>query len=368
MNRIGRMASILESLKCPFATSPKLEHRQARLLARILAFLIVFCIVTLLIVAIFNPHHDPALEQYEILIGSLVIAFTVAYVANCRGRYHTAAILLIIVAMLTPWVSLLWDRSILEGDIIPLTYVTFAVLLSSILLPTRFTLGVALFQFSGIIVVLTSTTADASLNWFSLLAFLFLTSIFSILANNVIQRDMKQIADQAHQLALNEARFREQSIRGHLTNLFNRRYLEETLEREIQRVARKGDSLGVILLDVDRFKSINDTLGHAAGDTVIQELGKFLNNHIRQSDIACRLGGDEFVLVMPDASEKTTVDRAEQLRQGVNNLNLPATATISCGVAIFPRHGENAGTLLASADHALYQAKREGRNCVVVAE
>jgi len=368
MNIIGRLASILDHLSCPSATSRKLEHRQARLLARILAFLILFCVLTLLIVAIFDPHHDPALAQYEMLIGGLVVFFGFAYAVNCRGHYQISAIVLIVAAMLTPWISLILDPSILHGDIIPLTYVIFAVLLSSILLPTRFTLGVAVFQFAGIIIVLLLSQTDANLNWFSLLAFLFLTSIFSMLANNMIQRDMRQIADQAQQLALNEAHLREQTIHDYLTDLFNRRYLEETLEREILRGARKQSPLGVIMLDIDKFKSINDTLGHATGDLVIQEIGRFLNKHIRRSDIACRLGGDEFVLVLPEASEKITVDRAEQLRNGAKNLNLPTTVTISCGVAMFPGNGVNVDTLLESADHALYQAKREGRDRVVLAK
>ena len=364
----GILAFALNCLTNPIAISRKLEHRQTRLLAWMLMFLALFSIAILFILLVFNPQHSPACRQYNILISGLIVFLTFIYILNCAGHYNTSAILLVASAVVAPWASLLFDPSIRQGDFVPLTYLAFSILLSSILLPTYITFVLATLQFIGITLVLALSPATASFNWVSFLAFIFLTSVFSILANNIIQRDMKQIESQSHQLALNEARLQDLSIHDYLTNLFNRRYLEETLEREIQRATRKQASLGVIILDVDKFKHINDSLGHATGDTVLQELGRFLAGKIRQSDIACRYGGDEFVLVLPDTSRETTMERAEHLKEDVKSLNLSVTVTISLGIAVFPGNGTDGETLLKSADVALYQAKHDGGNRVIAAE
>lgn len=166
---------------------------------------------------------------------------------------------------------------------------------------------------------------------------------------------------------------RRQSIRDPLTGLFNRRYLEESLTREIHRAERKQQSLGVMMLDVDHFKRFNDTFGHEAGDTVLRELGVFLQKFVRESDIACRYGGEELTLILPEASEEATLQRAEQIREGVKHLNLEhrrqslGNISISFGVACFPQHGLTGEALIQAADRALYQAKMQGRDRVVLA-
>jgi diguanylate cyclase (GGDEF)-like protein len=166
---------------------------------------------------------------------------------------------------------------------------------------------------------------------------------------------------------------RIQSVRDPLTGLFNRRYMEESLEREVRRAARSGRPLGAILLDIDHFKQYNDSFGHDAGDTVLRELSSFLLSHIRSEDIACRYGGEEFVLILPDASLDVTRQRAESLREAIQHVRIQhrgqplGTITFSMGVSTFPMHGATCEALLRSADEALYRAKREGRNRVVVA-
>ncbi len=349
----------------------KPEQRQFKLLTWILRFVILFSVVTLFIILIFNPNHDPLCYQYEILISGLIIILAITYIWNCVGYFNFSAILLVACTFVAPWASLFFDTAILQGDFVPLAYLTFSILLSSMLLPTYITIVLAIFQITGLTLVLILSPATPSFNWFSFLAYVVLTSVFSILANSITQSNMKQIETQAQQLALNEARLQELSIRDHLTNLFNRRYLEETLEREIQRAIRTQHPLGVIMLDVDHFKLINDSLGHAAGDIVLQELGKFLAGQIRQSDIACRYGGDEFVLILPDTSRDITKERAEHLQEGVKHLAIKheneITISISQGVAVFPDDGSTGETILKSADTALYRAKRDGSNLVVMA-
>jgi diguanylate cyclase (GGDEF)-like protein/PAS domain S-box-containing protein len=166
---------------------------------------------------------------------------------------------------------------------------------------------------------------------------------------------------------------RVQSIRDSLTGLFNRRYLDESLRSELARTKRRGTLLGVIMLDVDRFKQINDTFGHEAGDTLLQGLGRWLQANIRAGDISCRYGGDEFVLILPDASLEATTQRAQQICEGIRALTIEhqgrsmGAVSVSIGVAGFPLHGETRDALLAAVDAALYKAKEQGRNTVVVA-
>jgi diguanylate cyclase (GGDEF)-like protein/PAS domain S-box-containing protein len=174
-------------------------------------------------------------------------------------------------------------------------------------------------------------------------------------------------------IKLREA-LRTQSIRDSLTGLYNRHYMEETLEREIRRAARVDSKLGVILLDIDHFKNFNDTYGHEAGDSVLRELGAFLTIGIRAEDVACRFGGEEFVAILPTADLDATCARAERLRSKLKDLTVLhygkslGTITVSVGVAEFPSHGSNPRELLAAADAALYEAKRGGRDRVVRAK
>lgn len=165
---------------------------------------------------------------------------------------------------------------------------------------------------------------------------------------------------------------RNLSVRDPLTGLFNRRYMEESLEREVRRAARTKRPLGIIMLDIDHFKPFNDTFGHEAGDTLLRELGSSLQTYIRGEDVACRYGGEEFILIMPDTTLEAASQRAEQLRAAVQRLTVQHRSqtlkpvTISVGVALFPDHGATGDAVLRAADAALYKAKAKGRNRVVI--
>ncbi|MFY9752336.1 MAG: diguanylate cyclase [Candidatus Acidiferrales bacterium] len=188
----------------------------------------------------------------------------------------------------------------------------------------------------------------------------------------LVRRIAESVALACANLRLRET-LRFQSIRDGLTGLFNRRYLDETLEREIRRAYRHNRPVSVILLDLDHFKDFNDTLGHGAGDALLRALGEFLRGQVRQEDIACRYGGEEFALVLPDASLEIAQSRAEAVREGVKHLawqqQVPSakSVTVSAGVSAFPQHGGSAPAILLEADRALYAAKAAGRDRVVLA-
>lgn len=183
----------------------------------------------------------------------------------------------------------------------------------------------------------------------------------------------ERIAMALANLALRETLY-NQSVRDPLTGLFNRRFMEETLSRELRRAERNQQPLGIIILDLDHFKRFNDTFGHDAGDTLLREVGSFLKANIRGSDVACRFGGEEFLLILPDSTVEGTRGKAEQLRRKISMLTVEhlgqslGTVTASLGIAVFPNHALTTTTLLRTADQALYKAKRAGRNRVVEAE
>jgi len=171
-----------------------------------------------------------------------------------------------------------------------------------------------------------------------------------------------------------ERSLREDAIRDPLTRLFNRRMLNLTVERELSRAKRAGTPVGVILLDIDHFKRLNDNFGHQAGDMVLRRIAEQLRLRLRKADMACRYGGEEFVLVMPEVSGLYARERMEELRLRVKSLRLAyngtglGTVTLSLGIAVYPEHGKTPEALLRAADAAMYKAKAAGRDRVVLAE
>jgi diguanylate cyclase (GGDEF)-like protein len=196
---------------------------------------------------------------------------------------------------------------------------------------------------------------------------------------NQVGREFDEMAEtlQRRDLELKKAlqELQEQAITDPLTGLHNTRYLRELLLREMLRAKRKDSPLAAIMIDVDHFRRINDSLGHEAGDEVLKELGALFKKSIRGgSDIACRYGGEEFAIILADATSEGARRRAEDIRAAVKRLELRyggkpvGGLTVSLGVALFPYHADQATTLLRKADEALYQAKAAGRDRVVVSD
>ena len=190
-----------------------------------------------------------------------------------------------------------------------------------------------------------------------------------------VEKDLRHAMDrlqtQLIEIGLLQSQLREQAIRDALTNLFNRRYLEETLERELARAAREGYPLCTVMMDIDHFKEVNDTYGHEAGDLVLKTLADMVTKQSRQGDFVCRYGGEEFVLVMPNIGIGVARERVNSLHRSISSLYIPfgrfnLNITMSMGISWYPKHGETKEALLRAADRALYAAKNAGRNRVMV--
>ncbi|MBX3486300.1 MAG: diguanylate cyclase [Candidatus Paracaedibacteraceae bacterium] len=178
-------------------------------------------------------------------------------------------------------------------------------------------------------------------------------------------------------LSLSNIRLRErlqhQSIVDALTNLYNRRYFDESIKIELSRAERKKQNLSLLIVDIDHFKNFNDTYGHDVGDIVLQEVSHVLTRNIRSSDIACRMGGEEFAIILPETSTSIAHERAEMLRKKIEKLIIKNTGksidpiTASIGIATYPEHANTTKNLIEAADVALYAAKNQGRNRCITA-
>jgi diguanylate cyclase (GGDEF)-like protein/PAS domain S-box-containing protein len=189
------------------------------------------------------------------------------------------------------------------------------------------------------------------------------------------EEDLRR-ANQTLQLQLEaieqlQTELREQAIRDPLTGLYNRRYLNETLERELARAMRENYQISFVMIDIDHFKKINDTFGHGTGDVVLQKLATQLLGQTRIVDIVCRYGGEEFLIILPNVTAAIAFQITERWRKSFMGMTMPLgyssiQTTISCGISVFPLDGNTGEELISNADKAMYQAKAAGRNRVVV--
>ena len=193
-------------------------------------------------------------------------------------------------------------------------------------------------------------------------------------ARSALQQEVMKRILAEKELTRANLRLHDKAMRDALTGLYNRGFLEESLDREESRAKRSDQPFGVLMIDIDHFKRCNDQFGHAAGDEVLRAVARFMLSQTRGEDILCRYGGEEFVLVMANALLGTVQDRAERIRLGVQSLDIECDGrsigriTVSIGIAIFPDNGDSGPAVLRAADTALYRAKQAGRDCIVAME
>ncbi|HNA55191.1 MAG TPA: diguanylate cyclase [Anaerolineales bacterium] len=192
-----------------------------------------------------------------------------------------------------------------------------------------------------------------------------------VLAYDITKRKQLELDLKAKIIEIDSLRvqLQDQAIRDSLTGVFNRRFLAEALEREIAKANREDMPISIVMMDVDHFKSFNDTYGHKCGDAVLRDLAGFLTKNSRHGDIVCRYGGEEFVILMPEASFQNAFERAQSWQQAYASKTIEyedkaLKVTFSAGVASYPQHGPNGEAILHAADHALYESKSNGRNRV----
>jgi len=355
-----------------FLNSFRLKHAQSeqRSAVNLLVFqLIYLALIGATIVLSVSVDRGARLWFYILLLGGLMAVIAIALAFNIRGHYKISTWLTAMCMVLGPWTSILLDPVVFAGDFMPLIYVGMSIQLCSILLRERLTIIIAIIQLTAVVTFIFISPALRQLNWPSLIAFIVFTSVIGVLYGFSNKHQLEEIEKQRNQLVLDEAKLRALSVRDPLTGLYNRRYMEETFDREIQRAIRKQQQLSVIMADVDGFKEINDTVGHVLGDKVLIKVSALLMKNVRASDVACRFGGDEFCLILPDCTLEEGIRRAETLRRVIERLGDGAEdridrVTLSLGVAAMPESGVTREALLAAADSALYSSKRAGRNRV----
>lgn len=359
----------------PPASIIQSERRfQARLLMAMLLVLFSLGLVSLVLslLGAYSLSREPGTLGPIIdwiTLAALVLLAT-GYGLSRSGYYRLAGWLAVGIA----WIATFVSAIINPGNLGPQFFLVLGGLVASLFLSAGMTALVFVFTFIGFLLFplffagfSTSTDVDA-------LFFIVMVGGLVVMAAALRQRYLAQIDWQTQQLIHREAQLRELSIRDPLTGLFNRRYLEELLTLEMLRAARKEYPIGIIMADIDHFKRINDTHGHAAGDAALVQLAKFFCAHVRSSDTTCRYGGEEFVLILPEASQAITLKRAELILAGARHLHLEfegqalEAITLSLGVAVFPRHGATIDALLGAADDALYRAKNDGRDRAVAAK
>jgi diguanylate cyclase (GGDEF)-like protein len=347
--------------------------RRSRLLTLLLIALLGLLFAALILTLTVNDEHDLRRGLYVTLILVGMCALLLALGLNRLERYSAAARLAVACAITGPWASILLDPRVLSGDVTPLFNVAVSVILSAILLSTRATVAIATLQVLALALVVFSHPALASVNWPSLFAFVFFASALSVISSAVNRKDLEQIERQAQKLIEDEAQMRQISIHDELTGLFNRRHMLAVLEREIAEAASARHSLGLIMVDVDYLKRVNDTYGHRAGDALLFQLGDEMQQHAGGLGITCRYGGDEFIIILPKASREITTDIAKRICEGAAQVRVQhegqdlGKVSLSLGIAIYPTHGSTGTTLLGAVDDATYHAKHTGRGRVVVA-
>jgi diguanylate cyclase (GGDEF)-like protein len=369
----NRLPAVWRWLTEPSPAIVEVEGRlQARLLMNLLLVLLVLGVLSV-VLTILDANARPGESRGVISVflwttvtGVLLLA--VEYALSRTVNYPLAALLAVGTVLGATFLTVIVNPQ----DHRSLSFLVLGGLMGSLFLSARSTAIIFLVTLAGLLMLTAFVPAFSIISILNAVFFILTVGVLIVMATSLRQRYLDQIHIQTQQLVESEARLRELSIRDPLTGLFNRRYLEEMLSHEILSAARKQSPIGIIMIDIDHFKNINDTHGHAAGDMVLVQVGKFLSKHIRSSDVSCRYGGEEFLLILSGASQEITLMRAGQIREEIRQLPMYFEGqqlegvTLSIGVAMYPAHGETRDVLLKIADAALYRAKRDGRDRVVL--
>ena len=357
-----------------FAITEPERRLQARLLMAMLLVLMSLGLLSLILslLGLYSKLDEPkeVVASFRWITLAAVLILAVEYGLSRTVYFPLAAVMTVATVLGSIFAVVVISPTIIQ-------YVFFLVLgglVASLFLSTGATVIVFVLTLIGSLLLPALVPGYSSSSNIYAQFFIVAVGGLVVLAASLRQRYLEQIEWQTQQLVQSEAQLRELVIHDPLTGLFNRHYLEETLTLEMLRAGRKGYPIGIIMADIDHFKRFNDTHGHAAGDAVLILAGSFLRTQVRSSDVACRYGGEEFILFLPEASPEITQMRAESIRQDIKRIPVQydgqtlEAVTLSLGVAGFPAQGSTIDAVLRAADAALYRAKRDGRDRIVVAD
>jgi diguanylate cyclase (GGDEF) domain len=305
------------------------------------------------------------LVLYVSILGFLLALFIAALRLILLGKFKISAFLTVLATIIGPWLSILFDTYIKQGDFVPLIFISLSIQLCAIFLSEKTTIAIAAAQLILLVAYIITNPNMLKIDWPSLVLYITFTATLGIVTSFMNRKQYERLERHRERLKENEAELRILADRDALTGLYNRRFMEQAMDREIEKAGRRKKSIGIIMSDVDDFKSINDTYGHLIGDYVLRRISEVIIANIRSSDIACRFGGDEFLLILPNASLEIAQKRADRLDMVLKNTpfiyenrNI-GTVGMSFGVAAFPDHGLEQDKIIKYADGDLYIAKKK---------
>ena len=364
---------------------PSIRDIEQRQQSQLLAGLVVSLIFTSLIASSLLIGLSGGISSTVTGLWASIAFILVVYFINRSGYYRVSATIFVVFNLVVTCIM-----PVLTGELAWLFFTTMVLLLSAMLLPGFTVAAFFICLFAQITLAIFFPSSTSMSNTGILIIYIIIGSLILVfmnhrirlernrqqeLENRVTERTVElssaneKMQEQLQKINILQEKLREEAIRDPLTGLFNRRYLDDTLIREIARAKREKYDISFMLLDIDHFKQINDLYGHSAGDIVLITLAGELKSQIRVADIPCRIGGEEFLLVLPGMSEEMSRLRAEHFRKQVELMRIPHAGnslnlTVSMGIASYPKNGENWEDLYHAADQALYRAKQKGRNRV----
>lgn len=323
----------------------------------LLPFIFIFLIFEMFLISFMDDANASKQMAYYLLISALLIICAVTFYVTLKKNHKLSSYLTMFLALLGTWGAVFIEFSYPSADFFPLLFVSLNIIFSSLLLPLTFTVFLSIIQAICIYLILMADPYMTKEMVGSFLSFVLVLSVLSIITSYINRFQMKQL--------------NENSIKDHLTQIFNRRYFDETLDYWIERAKIKKNTFGVILIDVDNFKGYNDNYGHHTGDKLLKFVSKFLINKASLHDIVCRYGGDEFAIIVTESSPEYVYDFSQKLVDLMNEIDFSTrgfsftSVTLSVGLSLFPDHGEHRKELVNHADKNLLTAKKSGKNQVV---
>lgn len=330
---------------------------QSSLMRRVLSFFIIALALAFITRFFVHPAGSYLLYAYLALNGSLFIIAIIAFILNEKGFFQSTLYLTLLIAIIGVWGPILINKQ--TGgiqDVFLLMYLLLPILYSSVVFPLTFTIFYTIAQMGFIIFVVMVSKNLTMLDKTNFIIFMALVSFFSILTNYVNSMKSRE--------------FHEESIIDELTGLFNRRYFNVMMKDLVKKSETKHESFGLIIADIDNFKSYNDTYGHPVGDVILREIATCLSQEAGLSNIVCRYGGDEFVILITNPTQVGIFEVAKTLQHKVAEIDYSQVnehithITLTMGLSMYPMNGSTFEELIGFADSKLIKAKEEGKNKV----